>query len=71
MNKRNKNAPRLGGALLDVIPRRFEWIQPLDITIIANNRMKRNTFGIIEKPKTTHLAMLETSIAYNITEVKA
>lgn len=31
----SKNNPRLGGLLLDVIPRRFERDQPLDKYIIA------------------------------------
>lgn len=32
----HKNNPLLGGLLLDVIPRRFENIQPLDVLNIAN-----------------------------------
>lgn len=31
----NKNDPRLGGSLLDVIPRRLNGFQPLDTQIIA------------------------------------
>lgn len=37
-----KNNPRLGGLLLDVIPRRLEWIQPLDTFSVAYHTKKVN-----------------------------
>lgn len=39
---RHKNSPRLGGLLLDVIPRRFEKNQPLDTFNIAKMTQKVN-----------------------------
>lgn len=43
MSNLNKNAPQLRGTLLDVIPRWFERIQPLDISIITKTGKKSNT----------------------------
>lgn len=39
-----KNSPRLGGLLLDVIPRRDEMAQPLDTIMIAENSEKSKIF---------------------------
>lgn len=39
-----KNSPRLGGLLLDVIPRRHEMAQPLDTIMIAENSEKSKIF---------------------------
>lgn len=37
-----KNDPRLGGSLLDVMPRQLEGIQPLDTTNIARHKPYAN-----------------------------
>ncbi len=44
----NENDPRLEGSLLDVIPRQFEWIQPLDIGIVTDYYKIFNQYLSIE-----------------------
>ena len=43
-NCKKINAPRLKGALLDVIPRQLESIQLLDIGIVAENTQIFKTY---------------------------
>lgn len=66
-----KNSPRLGGLLLDVIPRQFERIQPSDNRIISKKLKENNTFSEKNTKSILNTSVLSTIIAYALNKVNA